>query len=119
MRPLRYLQIFLLSVAFLAIAPLAFAQDDMPDVNAPTTDKHDLVKKRPEKIVQLFPDATRHEPGIMPTPEMGKNIAQLHVLIDTKSNDEAIALGEKMLADPKANHFDRSVAYQGDRKSVV
>jgi hypothetical protein len=114
MRPLRYSQLFALSVAIAAAsAPPARAQDYTNDQTVQQTDKHDLVKKRPVKVVQLFPNATRHEPDVMPTPEMGKNIAQLHALVDAKSNDEAIALGEKMLAAPKANHFDRSVAYQG------
>ena len=49
----------------------------------------------------------------MPTMGMGKNIAQLHTLVDAKNNDEAIALGEKVIADGAANHFDRAVAYQG------
>ena len=106
-------QIFLLSAAIAAVAPLAFAQEYTNDQTVTHTDKHDLVKKRSEKVVQLYPDATRKEPGMLPTAAMGKNIAQMHVLVDAKNNDEAIALGEKMLADPKANHFDRAVAYQG------
>jgi tetratricopeptide (TPR) repeat protein len=113
MRPLRYSHLFALSVAIAAVAaPLACAQEVTNDQTIQQTDKHELVKKRPVKVVQLFPNATRHDPDVSPTPEMGKNIAQLHALIDANSNDEAIALGQTMLATPRANHFDRAVAYQ-------
>lgn len=115
MRTLRFSQIALLMMVFSVVAaPFALAQEEYADnPNVKMTDKHDLVKKRPEKVVQLYPNATRKEPSLMPTAGMVKNIAQMHALIDAKNNDEAIPLGEKMLADPKANHFDRAVAYQG------
>jgi tetratricopeptide (TPR) repeat protein len=115
MRLFRLSQVYVLSAVIAALAaPLVSAQEEYADdPSIKTSDKHDLVKKRPVKVVQLFPNATRHEPGIMPTPEMGKDIMQLHTLVDANSNEEAIALGEKMLASPKANHFDRAVAFQG------
>ncbi len=99
-------------IAAALAVPLAHAQDDLGD-EVKSTDKHDLVKKRPVKVVQMYPDATRKDPDIQATPGMAKNIMQMHALVDAKNNDEAIALGEKMLADPKANHFDRAAAYQG------
>jgi tetratricopeptide (TPR) repeat protein len=75
------------------------------------SDKHQLVQKRPTKVVQLYPDATRKDPGIAPA--LPKDVAQIHAMVDTKNDDGAIAQGEKMLADPKANHFDKAAAYQG------
>ena len=109
----RFTQLFLLTAVITVIAPLAFAQEYTNDQAVQTSDKHDLVKKRSEKVVQLYPNATRKDARVMPSAAMGKNIAQMHTLVDAKSNEEAIALGEKMLADPQANHFDRAVAYQG------
>jgi tetratricopeptide (TPR) repeat protein len=109
---LRPSRIFLLSMAIAGVlaAPLVLAQDD----NVPAVDKHDLVSKRPTKVVQLFPGATRAEPeSNSSSPAMVKNINQMHVLVDAKQNDAALALGATMLADPKANHFDKSAAYQG------
>jgi tetratricopeptide (TPR) repeat protein len=115
MHPLRSTQKFVLTAAIAAAAatPLACAQEYTNDQTVQQTDKHELVQKRPVKVVQMYPDATRKDPGIQASPEMVKNILQMHKLVDAKSNDEAIALGEKMLADPKANHFDRAAAYQG------
>ena len=110
----RFTQLFLLSAVIAAIAPLAFAQDYADDPNIKGNEVHGIIiKKKQPKAVQLFPAATRAEPGLMPTMGMGKNIAQLHTLVDAKNNDEAIALGEKVIADGAANHFDRAVAYQG------
>jgi tetratricopeptide (TPR) repeat protein len=114
MRQQCYSQLFVLSaIVATIISPLAVAQEYTNDQNVPMSDHEALVKKRPPKVVPLYPEATRHDPGMMPTPGMSKDIAQLHVLVDAKSNDEAIALGEKMLATSSANHFDRAVAYQG------
>lgn len=117
MRSLRYLRIFILSLIVTAYpAQYAVAQDVETianDSGVKTSDRHELVKKRAPKVVQLYPDATRREPDLKPTAGMSKDIAEMHSLVDAKNNDGAIALGEKMLADHSANHFDRAVAYQG------
>ncbi len=113
MRLFRLIQICLLSTIVVSFAPLAFAQEYTNDQTVQQTDRHELVKKRPVKVVQLYPNATRAKPALMPTAGMRKNIEQLHALVEAKNNEEAIALGEKMLADGAANHFDRAVAYQG------
>jgi len=112
---LRQTGIRLLAAALAAVlaVPLAGAQETTNDQQVQATDKHELVSKRPVKVVQLFPAATRPDPGAKGAPEMAKNVNQLHQLVDAKKNDEAIALGNQMLADAKATHFDRAAAYQG------
>lgn len=113
MRPQRYSQILVLTAAIASVAMQARAQEYTNDQTVQQTDKHDLVQKRPVKVVQLYPDAARKDPTMSASAGMVKNIAQMHALVEAKSNDEAIALGEKMLADPSANHFDRAAAFQG------
>ena len=120
MRPLRYSQIFLLSAVIFAVAPRAFAQDYSDDPAIAGKEVHGIIiKKKQPKAVQLFPAATRKEPGLTPTAAMAKNLTQLHVLMEAKNNDEAIALGEKMIADGAANHFDRAVAWQSIAYSYI
>jgi tetratricopeptide (TPR) repeat protein len=99
------------AIAASVATTIAAAQGVQDQDNAPMSDKHALVQKRPAKVVQLYPDATRKDPGI--TAALLKDIAQMHALVDASNDDAAIALGEKMLADPKASHFDKAAAYQG------
>jgi len=88
-------------------ASVAMAQDDMPDTSQMSTKKH-------VKAVPLFPNATRVDPklGISST-DMDTDITKLLALVNShKSDDEAIAMGEKIAANHDANHYDRAVAYQ-------
>ena len=76
------------------------------DPDAPAVKKH-------VKVEPLFPNATRTEPKTGVSADMDKPITKLLGLVNTnKSNDEAIALGDKIAADKAANHYDRAVAFQ-------
>ncbi len=102
----------LLAGALLLMPMVAAAQDD--DRQVEQTERHELVKKRPVKVVQLYPQATRAEPSNQASsPAMAKNVNQLHALVASHQDDQAIALAQTMLADPKANAFDKSAAWQG------
>jgi tetratricopeptide (TPR) repeat protein len=70
--------------------------------------------KAAKKSAQLFPKAKRAEPKIgISSTDMDVAMSKLLALVNTnKSNDEAIAAGEKIAANHDANHYDRSVAYQ-------
>lgn len=85
-----------------------------PAVSPPPADASPAGKEQSEKAKdeQLFPNATRSEPDLKPSKGMIKNLQQLHVLADAKSNDEVIALAATVIADSSANHYDRAAAYQ-------
>lgn len=102
-----------------ALVTSAYAQDSTIDPAVPSSDHHDLVKKRAVKVVQLFPDATRVDPGLSASAGMSKSLVQIHALVDAKNSDEAIAVGQKVIADGNANHFDRAVAYQAIGYSYI
>lgn len=109
--PLRLRLLAVAIIAASALPLLASAQDD--DRPIEQTERHQIVKKREPKVVQLFPDATRvNPPNKASSDVMAKNVNQLHVLVGAHQDDEAIALANTMLADPKANAFDRSAAWQ-------
>lgn len=89
---------------------LASAQDD----NVQQSDRHSARRERePKAPPKLYPNATRAEPSAVASSDaMVKNINQLHDLVGKGQNDQAIALAQTMLADPKANGFDKSAAWQ-------
>jgi tetratricopeptide (TPR) repeat protein len=106
MRNFHRLKAAALVLAIGAIAVPAVLAQEYSDPDAPVVKKH--VKAEP-----LFPNATRTEPKAGVSADMDKPITRLLGLVNTnKSNDEAIALGEKLAADKAANHYDRAVAYQ-------
>ena len=91
------------------VSPAAMAQDDVRNQH---DEGHQHADKK-AKVVELFPDATRPEPGMGPTADMVDPINQLLALVNgNKNNDEAIATGEKLAANKKANHFDLALVYQ-------
>ncbi|MBS0462458.1 MAG: tetratricopeptide repeat protein [Proteobacteria bacterium] len=108
-RPMRFGLLAVAIVAAGALPTLALAQDDQVQ----QTDRHEVVKKREPKVVPLFPQATRAEPPNKASSDaMAKNVNKLHDLIGAHQDDDAIALANTMLADPKANAFDKSAAWQ-------
>lgn len=100
-----------IALAVAMLAPLvASAQDD----NVQQSDRHSARRERePKAPPKLYPDATRVEPKAAASSDaMVKNINQLHDLVGKNQGDQAIALAQTMLADPKANDFDKSAAWQ-------
>lgn len=97
-----------LSIA-LATPHMASAQDDQVQ----QTERHGLVNKKQPVAAKLYPNATRAEPAANASSDaMVKNVNQLHALVAGKQNDQTIVLANTMLADPKANHFDKAAAWQ-------
>ncbi|MBS0194495.1 MAG: tetratricopeptide repeat protein [Proteobacteria bacterium] len=99
-----------LAMSVALLAPLvASAQDDQVQ----QTERHGLVNKKQPVAPKLYPNATRAEPAANASSDaMVKNVNQLHALVAAKQDDQAIALANGMIADPKANHFDKAAAWQ-------
>ncbi len=91
-------------------ATTVMAQDD--DLPPDASTAH--VAKKYVKAVPLFPNATRAEPKVgVSSTDINEAITKLLAMVNTrKSNDEAIAMGQKIAADRTANHYDRAVVYQ-------
>lgn len=109
MRHVHRLKIAALVAALCAFAASAvLAQDDISNATGA------LAEKKHIKQAPLFPNASRAEPkqGISST-DMDRDITKLLALVNTtRNNDEAIALGDKIVGNHDANHYDRAVAYQ-------
>lgn len=101
-----------LALATALVTPLlASAQDDQVQQSDRHSSRREKAPKAPPK---LYPDATRVEPKAQASSDaMVKSINQLHDLVGKGDNDAAIALAQTMLADPKANAFDKAAAWQG------
>lgn len=62
------------------------------------------------KATPMFPNATRVEPAPKGSRELARQVDALFKLQEAKENDEAIAKADAVLADAKANAFDKSTA---------
>ncbi|HEY2344913.1 MAG TPA: tetratricopeptide repeat protein [Xanthomonadaceae bacterium] len=62
---------------------------------------------------QLFPNATRVDPGLFASDHMAKPLAELTDLANDGGHDgQAIALGEKLAADSKATPYDLAKVFE-------
>jgi tetratricopeptide (TPR) repeat protein len=109
MRNFVYLKIAVLAVALGAVyAPALLAQDPGDyGVSASGGKGH-------KKLAPLYPNATRSDPAIgISSTDMDEAITKLLATVNTnKNNDEAIAMGEKIVGNHDANHYDRALAEQ-------
>lgn len=102
-----------LSVALCSM-PVAVvrAQMDAPDKPATRAAKRAQEAKAGKTAAPapLFPKATREEPKQAGSKPLSKELAALFKLQEESNDDEAIAKADAILADQRANPFDRSSA---------
>lgn len=69
-------------------------------------------KKNEEKKEAMFPNATREEPKLKPVQSINKQLAKLYDLNDEQKYDEALEVGQAILANKKAGPYEKSVTNQ-------
>lgn len=68
--------------------------------------------KKEEKKDPLFPNATRSEPKIKPSPRLQKQMTKLYDLSQEEKYDEVVALADEVLAHKSAGAYEKAVALQ-------
>lgn len=109
----------LLSAALAAILmpmPVVHAQMETGGVdNAPANTRaakraREQKQQGATKAIPLFPKATREEPKPTGSQALNKQLTALFKLQEANDNDAAIAKADEILADSRANAFDKSTA---------
>ena len=107
----------LMSAAFavaLSSLPVAVvhAQLDAPKANTRAAKRAEEAKQQAKagKAAPLFPKATREEPKQVGSKALNKELTALFELQEQSKDDEAIARADAIIADKRANEFDRSSA---------
>ena len=65
-----------------------------------------------EKAAPMFPDATRAEPKIKPVASLSKQMQTLQELSQEGKNEEAVAEADKIIANKKAQPYEKAFAQQ-------
>lgn len=68
--------------------------------------------KKEEKAEPLFPNATRVEPKIKPSPRLTKQLQKLYELSQEEKYAEVLALGDEVIGHKSAGAYEKSIAYQ-------
>lgn len=98
-RTLKTLLVLLLLSLFVAL-PASAARGDRD------------AKKNEEKKEAMFPNATRAEPEIKPVASLNKQLARLYDLNEEEKFDEALEVGEAILANKRAGAYEKSIVNQ-------
>jgi Flp pilus assembly protein TadD len=106
----RKLKTAMLAIAISAtISPVVMAQSDFNTRDASQSSK----KHAKDTSVQLFPKATRTDPGGVVSESLGKPINDLLALVNQRGHeDEVIATGTKLSGSKDAKKFDLAIIYQ-------
>ena len=100
-----------LAVAILAVLGTVAAPADAQTRRPGDRDERSAPKKS-EKAPPMFPDAKRKEPETKASAKLVKKLQKLGDLYDKDDNAAILTLAEEIIADPKANAYDRSFAAQ-------
>lgn len=109
MRNFGILKIAMLAAALSAVYAPALQAQDPGDYGASASGG-----KGHKKLIPMFPNATRSDPTIgISSTDMDQAITKLLAVVNANKNyDEAIAMGEKIVGNHDANHYDRALAEQ-------
>lgn len=68
--------------------------------------------KKSQKAEQLFPQASRQEPGLKPSTKLGKKLQKLIDVYNKDDNAQTRVLADEILASADGNAYDKSLSAQ-------
>ena len=102
-----------LAVATLAVLGTLAAPADAQNRRSGDRDERSSSKKeKAEKTPPMFPDAKRKEPETKASAKLVKKLQKLGDLYEKDDSAAILTLAEEIIADPKANAYDKSFAAQ-------
>lgn len=69
-------------------------------------------RKSQAPVEQTYPEATRKEPSAKATERTSRKMTEMTKLFDADKRDESRAIADEIIADPKANGYEKAYAAQ-------